>query len=131
MSNLSINQELMTVFHEEAESLIKEMTKDLAYLRVERERENNEQNVENIYERLHRYAHTIKGSAGVVGFDHLNEISQALEKVFSSAMDGTITLSNTELGILLDCAAVCSQLSRKESVFNYQDCVIRLKEMVK
>ncbi len=131
MTNPSINRELMAVFHEEAESLIKEMTKDLAYLLIEQEKENNEQNVDSIYERLHRYAHTIKGSAGVVGFDHLNEISQAMEKIFSCAMEGTITPGDTELGILLDCAVVCSQLSRKESVSNYQECVIRLKEMVK
>lgn len=131
MSNPSINQELMAVFHEETESLIKEMTKDLAYLRVEQKKEDEGQYVENIYVRLRRYAHTIKGSSGVVGFDHLNEISQVMENVFSCAMEGTVAPGDSELGLLIDSAATCYRLSRKESVSDYRELLTRLKEMVK
>lgn len=121
----------MAVFHEEAESLIKEMIKDLAYLLVEQEKENEEQNIESIYERLRRYAHTIKGSAGIVGFDHLHEISKAMENVFYCAMEGTVKPGNAELGILMDGAATCNQLSRQETVSDYRELISRLKEMVK
>jgi len=131
MSKSYINEELMAIFYEEAEGLVKEMSKDLEYTIKLQKEEYEEQDVQIIYKRLRRYAHTIKGSAGVVGFDNLNEISKAMENVFSLAMEGTIPLGPIELDLLMDCTKICSQLSKNEDVSDNKEFITRLNELSK
>lgn len=129
MSDSILNQELMAIFFEETETLINEMIKDLTILNVNRK--VGKQDEYNIYDRLHRCAHTIKGSAAVVGFSHLEEISHVMENVFFCGKEGTFKTGKAEFELLMEGVEVCNRLLRKENISDYREKINCLREMIK
>ena len=118
MPDITDNQELMDAFYEEAQTLIDEMRKDLSALGGEC--------VLTILQGLFRYAHTLKSSSGIVGFDDLHELVQALEKIFKEAKDEKIKLNADVISILSDSIEVCQKLLNKEKVVGYKELLARL-----
>jgi len=117
-SGIPEHYKLMDVFYEEAQSLIDEMRKELSVLGEER--------VPTIFHRLFNCAHTIRGSAGVVGFDELRETAQALEMIFKAAQDGKIRINAEVIRLLSESVEVCRKLLNKEEVDNYEELLNRL-----
>jgi len=118
MPDITENPELMDLFYEEAQSLIDEMRKELSALGEERSA--------TILHRLFRCAHTIKSSSGVVGFNELGEIAQALEMIFKAAQDEEIRLNAEVIRLLSASVEVCRELLNKEESDNYKELLNRL-----
>lgn len=58
---------------------------------------NNEQSVKEIF----RIMHTLKGGAGMFGFDHLSELTHELETIYDRIREGEIAPSNESFDITL------------------------------
>lgn len=121
MSEMSDNQELMDVFYQEAQDLIEKMKTDLASLSKEKKPEN--------LNRLYRCAHTLKGSAGVVDFDKLQSVAQALAKIFKVAKDGKLEIDADIISLLSDSVEVCQKLLNEEEVTNYKELLKQLNNI--
>ena len=50
-----------------------------------------------------RAMHTIKGAAGMVGFDHLSYFTHHLETVFDQVRNGELTLGQSLINLVLEC----------------------------
>jgi len=96
------DQELMDAFYEETQSLIDEMRKDLSAL--------GEEYIPTILHNLFRCAHTLKGSSGIVGFDNLREVAQALEKIFKAAKDQKCEINDDVISLLSESIEACHRL---------------------
>ena len=59
---------------------------------------------------LFRSAHTIKGSAGLFGFDHVVSFTHEVETVLDQVRDGTVALSAPLVALLLRCADTVGHL---------------------
>jgi len=80
MLNTNNNQELESIFYEEAQSLIDQMRKDISALQEKQKPGyqidfSHGQPDENsvIFNRLLRNAHTIKGNSGTIGYEDLRQ----------------------------------------------------------
>jgi len=124
MSDLTDNKELMDTFYEETQRLIDEMRKLLS---DESRIANHEQRA--IHELFLR-AHTIKGNSGSVGFDKLEEIAQALEKIFKAGGDEKFEINTNVIPLLSEAIAACQKLLRKEKVVNYKELLERLNSIL-
>ena len=66
-----------------------------------------------------RAAHTIKGSAGIHGFDHLVEFTHVMENVLADVRAGDVAVDAILIALLLSCgdhcAALLDRLARGES----------------
>ncbi|MYM87591.1 chemotaxis protein CheA, partial [Rugamonas sp. FT82W] len=51
-----------------------------------------------------RAAHTIKGSAGLFGLDHIVAFTHVVESVLDRVRDGTVTVAEPLVALLLSCA---------------------------
>ncbi|ODC03281.1 chemotaxis protein CheA [Terasakiispira papahanaumokuakeensis] len=83
------------VFREEAEEHLS--TLELALLELEETPDDHDQ-----IAAAFRAMHTIKGAAGMVGFDHLSEFTHHLESFFDQVRNGKIHLSAEYISILLE-----------------------------
>ncbi len=118
MPDITDNQELMDAFYQEAQALIDEMRKDVSTL--------GEARVPTIPHRLFRYAHTLKTSSGIVGFDDLHEVIRALTKTFKAAEDEKFSINADAIALLSDSIEVCQKLLNKEEVVGYEEFLARL-----
>jgi len=101
-------EELMDAFYEEAQNLIDEMRKDLSAL--------GEEYIPTILHSLFRCAHTLKGSSGIVGFDNLREVAQALEKIFKAAKDQKCVINDDVISLLSESIEAFHRLLDGEEV---------------
>ncbi len=118
MPDITDNQELMDAFYEEAQTLIDRMRKDISTL--------GEARVPTIPRRLFQYAHTLKSNSGIVGFDDLHEVAQALAKTFKAAEDEKLSINADVITLLSDSIEVCQKLLNKENVVDYKELLARL-----
>ena len=86
---------LADVFFNESKEIIKNLEADIVTL------EEN-QNDQNIINRIFRYFHTLKGSSGIAGFTIIYEFTHHLESLFDQVRSGDITVSRNIIDILLD-----------------------------
>jgi chemotaxis protein histidine kinase CheA len=143
MSDTIDNQELMKVFYEEAQNLIDEMRKSLTDLREESKAKEkgrkadgeiqfplNESAVKSdIFHRLFRCAHTIRSSSRSVGFSTLEEVSQALEKVFKAAIDDKFKFDANLISLFSDSVEICQKLLNEKDVTGFKDVLERLNNI--
>ena len=86
----------LQVFAEESRELLQQMEDTLLKL------ENNSNDPELINE-LFRAVHTIKGSAGLFGFDHVVGFTHITETIMVKAREGELRLDEGLLNLLLEC----------------------------
>jgi chemotaxis protein histidine kinase CheA len=143
MSDTIDNQELMKVFYEEAQNLIDEMRKSLTDLREESKAKEKGRKAggeirsplsepaekPDIFHRLFRCAHTIKSSSRSVGFSTLEEVSQALEKVFKAAIDDKFKFDANLIPLFSESVEICQKLLNEEEVAGFKDALERLKNI--
>ncbi len=126
MSDITDNHELMDAFYEEAYTLIDEIRKDLLILGEGPSPPGEPRKQSSTLNRLFRCVHTFKSSSGIVGFDDLHDIAQALEKIFKAAKDEKIELHADVIPLFSDSIEVCQKLLNKEKVVGYKELLERL-----
>lgn len=120
--------ELIGIFYEEAHSLIGKMTGDISFLSG-RQRPSEEA-LTSIYKRLYRYAHTLKGSAGIVGLTQLEGLAAVLEKIFRSAKEGQTEIENADIPLLSESVQACEKRLRGVDSADFQRLLTRLKTIL-
>ncbi len=122
MENITIGEELLEIFNEETKSLIDEMRQDMLIL---------SQPVQTMdkalgLKRLFRCAHIIKSSSRSVGLDSLEQISEALERIFKKAGDADIMMEDDTISVLCESAEACQKLLASEEVVGHKELMDRL-----
>ncbi|MDP2869908.1 MAG: chemotaxis protein CheA [Methyloversatilis sp.] len=84
----------LEAFFAEADELLTRMEESL--LQLESEPDNNE-----LINDIFRAAHTIKGTAGVFGFDDVVHFTHEVESVLDRVRDGQMRVTNDVIGLLL------------------------------
>ncbi|HEV7814475.1 MAG TPA: chemotaxis protein CheA [Janthinobacterium sp.] len=92
---MNLDQVLQT-FIAESRELLEEM--ENALLAVAQAEEQGE-----LINAIFRAAHTIKGSAGMFGLEHIVEFTHVLESVLDKARDGQLALADPLIVLLLSC----------------------------
>ncbi len=142
MSGIIDNDELMKVFYEEAHELIDKMKNDLSTLSVKAKRREGEAGIVKTggireekegtsltFRNLFRYAHTLKSSSRAVGFGKLEEVTQALERIFKDAEMKTIDLDSNNISIISEGITICGKLLKNEKVSNYKSLLAQLESI--
>jgi chemotaxis protein histidine kinase CheA len=143
MSGIIDNDELMKVFYEEAHELIEKMRSGLLSLSVhaeKREKETETAKIKSIHEKqegaspifrnLFRYAHTLKSSSRAVGFGKLEEVTQALERIFKEAEEKSIDIDPNSIAIISESITICDKLLKKENVLDYNSLLTKLESII-
>ncbi len=81
-------------FCEEVRSYLPEIEEDLWRLA------QSPTNTNELVERMYRLAHTIGGSASMMGFSGLAHVAHGMEDILGDALDGLSTLNEPALGLL-------------------------------
>jgi chemotaxis protein histidine kinase CheA len=116
------DQELLKIFKEEAEGLIREMREDLRLLA-----KGQGTRAEVIYH-FFRSAHTLKGSSGFVQYDALGELARVLEQVARAERDGRHTIRQETLPILCEAVDICQALLKEKTLDSPQELIRRLRD---
>jgi chemosensory pili system protein ChpA (sensor histidine kinase/response regulator) len=93
-----VDQELLEIFAEEAEGLLKNMESSLEQLA------HNPNDSDSLWE-IRRNAHTFKGSAGIVGLKQLSELAHRVEDLLDRLAE-TENLSNVRIFELLRASTI-------------------------
>ena len=87
---------VIQTFITESTELLQEMENALLQL-------ENSPDDKDIINALFRTAHTIKGSAGVVGVEHVERFTHAVENILENVRQGKIKITNDLIELLLNC----------------------------
>jgi two-component system chemotaxis sensor kinase CheA len=87
-------EEALTAFYTESRELLEQM--EAALLQLEKAPQDEE-----IINAIFRAAHTIKGSAGIFGLDHIVSFTHVAESVLDKVRSGLITIDRALSGLLL------------------------------
>jgi len=145
MRSTKYNPELVKVFKDEAQDLINKMKENLSFLKndigdtqyetpnTDHRKPSNEQRATSDEQRatiheLFRCAHTLRGSAGCVGFDRLGEIASISTEIFRAVKDGKLKL-NDIISLLSEGVEICQKLLEERVVINYSEFLERLREV--
>src|SRR5271169_5303629 len=90
---MEVKAEYLAIFSEEASDQLREWEESLLVLEKS---SGDKEPLNNIF----RAVHTLKGSAGFIGFDGLQKLAHALESSLSNVRDG-VRLYDAALGDLL------------------------------
>src|SRR5436190_8350119 len=71
-------------FQQEYIEEAKQVLKNLEHSLMELEQSSNPEQINHVY----RYLHTLKGSAGMFGYQEIERLSHALEDIYSDIRDG-------------------------------------------
>jgi two-component system chemotaxis sensor kinase CheA len=96
-------ESLAEIFYEEASEMLQQMETILLAM------EEQGATQESINE-LFRYAHSLKGNSGVMGFTNINRFTHGLENALDSVRKGTHPMSQPLAAILLNCVDVINRL---------------------
>ncbi len=142
MSGIIDNDELMKVFYEESQELIDKMKNDLSTLSIKDKRKKvDAETIQTrrihpekeeyllILRNLFRYAHTLKSSSRAVGFGKLEEVAQALERIFKEAEVKSIDIDNDIISIISEGITICGKLLKREKVSGYK-CLLEQLERI-
>jgi two-component system chemotaxis sensor kinase CheA len=90
---MEVTAEYRTIFAEESREHLEEW--EAALLSLEKNPENQE-----LIHQMFRAIHTLKGSAGFIGFDKLQKLTHELESALQDLRDGTASLSTEMIDLL-------------------------------
>ena len=122
MENITISEELLEIFNEETKTLIEEMRQDMSILSQPAQTMDQALGLK----RLFRCAHIIKSSSRSVGIDRLEQISEALERIFKKAGDADIVMEDDTISVLCESAEACQELLAGEEVIGHKELMDRL-----
>ena len=93
---MSSMDQAVRAFQTEAKELLEDMEDGLLQLETDPE---NEDSINSIF----RAAHTIKGTAGIFGFDLVESFTHVLENLLDEIRDGSVSVSGDLVAVLLKC----------------------------
>jgi chemotaxis protein histidine kinase CheA/chemotaxis protein CheY-P-specific phosphatase CheC len=135
-STWEVKDEYRKIFLEESQDQLQEWEESILYL------EKSPGDRETINS-LFRVVHTLKGSAGFVGFQALQELTHELETKLQDVRDGVKSLSPSAIELLFEVLDICRKLinafadnreyegivkSFREKMCELQDCLELLSE---
>lgn len=83
----------------------------------------------SIIDEMFRSAHTIKGSAAMVGFIHISEVAHILENTLDDLRKGDFRIGNKSIGIMLESLGDFADLLRsKRDDFNHEELELYLEK---
>ncbi len=103
MSAWEMKEEYKEIFLEESEDQLREWEEGL--LELEKSPENKE-----MIDKIFRAIHTLKGSAGFVGFEELQKLAHDLESGLQEVRDGSKKLTQDIIEILFEGLDLCQRL---------------------
>ncbi|MHB9111363.1 MAG: hybrid sensor histidine kinase/response regulator [Thermoleophilia bacterium] len=103
MDNWSADKEFLLTFRAEAEERLRNMGEGLMAI-------ENEPGNEDLIKKLFREAHTLKGSAGMMGFETIKELSHRSEDILTSVQKGQIKVEKSLIDLLLSTLDQIEQL---------------------
>lgn len=95
MDNWSTDKEFMETFRTEAEEHLSNLNEGL--MELERSPGN-----EDLVKKLFRDAHTLKGSAGMMGFSSMRDVAHHIEDILSAVQKGQTRLTKDIIDLLLE-----------------------------
>ncbi|MCB0833338.1 MAG: Hpt domain-containing protein, partial [Bacteroidetes bacterium] len=101
-------KEMMSIFKVESEEHLKNLNKCL--LKLEESPKSKE-----LLEELFRTAHSIKGSARMMGFGKIESVSHKIEDIFGLLRNAKIALTAEEFDLIYEGVDVISQIIEKMS----------------
>ncbi len=128
MASSTNDSELIKVFKQEAKDLIAGMRTGLASLGGEGRPMNHDPQV---VKELFRCAHTLKSSAGAMGFEQLVGLATGLCEIFRADKDGTRTIQQNDMALLAEGVEACQSCLAYQRVDGYQALLKRLEAAVK
>ena len=93
----------LAVFIQEAEELLIQMEQGLLLLE---ETPSDKESINNVF----RAMHTIKGSAGLFGLEHVVAFCHCVETVMDALRKGQRMIDKQIISVLLSCKDFCSEL---------------------
>jgi len=115
MTAQDFDKEELEVFLNEMEELLQILEEDI--IKLEKQPDNP-----SVLAEIFRAAHTIKGSAGSMGFTILSELAHSMETVFDGVRSGSICVSMDLIDIFLRCTDSLKKIKDEIS----KDCKITL-----
>lgn len=115
MTSQDFDKEELEVFLNEMEELLQILEEDI--IKLEKQPDNP-----SVLAEIFRAAHTIKGSAGSMGFAILSELAHSMETVFDGVRSGSIRVSMDLIDIFLRCTDSLKKIKDEIS----KDCKITL-----
>lgn len=103
MGSGDMKEEYKELFLEESEDQLREWEEGL--LELEKNPEDKE-----IIDRIFRAIHTLKGSAGFVGFEKLQRITHDIESELQDVRDGKIAISQEIIEVLFEALDICQKM---------------------
>lgn len=116
--------ELIKVFNEESHSIIDKMREDLAALNKDMRDKNNDVRTKDLF----RYAHTLWGSSGTVGFQEIERIAGALQEILMDLNGASVKLTPDIILLVTEGVEACETLLEQKEVINYQELMGRLRK---
>lgn len=95
MDNWSTDKEFLDTFRAEAEEHLRNLNEGLMEL-------ENSPGSEDLIKRLFREAHTLKGSAGMMGFTSVRDLAHHIEDILSAVQKGQTQLTREVTDLLLE-----------------------------
>jgi two-component system, chemotaxis family, sensor kinase CheA len=120
---MTIDQELIKIFHEEARELIGKMRSGLDRLSREARLKDSH------FRELFRFAHTLKGSSAAVEYIDLKWLAASITEVFRAARGGEIQLDAKAFTLLSEGVDACEVLLNKKKVTDYKKILNQIKAL--
>ena len=103
MGSGDMKEEYKELFLEESEDQLREWEEGL--LELEKNPEDKE-----LIDKIFRAIHTLKGSAGFVGFEKLQRITHDIESELQDVRDGKIAISQEIIEVLFEALDICQKM---------------------
>ncbi len=95
MDNWSVEKEFLQTFRAEAEEHLQNLSQGLMTL------EGNPGDQE-LLKKMFREAHTLKGAAGMMGFNDIKDLAHSAEDIMSAVQNGQVSLNKSVTDLLLE-----------------------------
>ena len=116
--------ELRKIFDEQAQRIINKMREDLAVLSEHIQGENNDVPIEDLL----RYAHTLRGSSGIVGLKKMEEIAIALQEILIEVKEARVELNTDIILLVTEGVGACEKLLKQDEIPDYEELMGRLRK---
>ncbi len=116
--------ELRKIFDEQAQRIINKMREDLAVLSEHIQGENNDVPIKDLL----RYAHTLRGSSGIVGLKKMEEIAVALQEILIEVKEARVELNTDIILLVTEGVGACEKLLTQDEVPDNEELMGRLRK---
>ena len=99
-------REILSIYKAESREHLEKMNECL--IRLEKEADRTD-----ILEEIFREAHSLKGSARMIGFEAVEKLAHRLEDIFGVARKGELNLASTTFDVIFEALDAISRVTEK------------------